>query len=119
MSVAATAKAPSPEPGPASASAPAAGAGAGAGIKRARTASDAHIALYRERMRRSWVLISTPSSSGRGFVRGKRPMRASSADAWWAPRLKGKKRGRKKKKKRKLDQRWPSRAFGRGSGEVG
>jgi hypothetical protein len=31
--------------------------------------------------------MSTPSSSGRGFVRGKRSIRESSADAWWAARL--------------------------------
>lgn len=67
----------------------------GAGCRRARTPSEAHIALYRERMRRSCALMSTPSSSGRGFVRGKRSISESSADAWWAPRLrwgKGKKR---------------------------
>ena len=61
----------------------------GAGSRRARTPSEAHIALYRERIRRSCALMSTPSSSGRGFVRGKRSIRESSADAWWAARLWG------------------------------
>jgi len=66
-----------------------------AGCRRARTPSEAHMVLYRERMRRSWALMSTPSSSGRGFLRGKRSIRLRSADAWCAPRLH---RGRWKKR---------------------
>ena len=72
----------------------------GAGSRRARTPSEAHIALYRERMRRSCAPMSTPSSSGRGFVRGKRSIKASSADAWCAPRLRG-----ERKREENADQR--------------
>jgi hypothetical protein len=53
----------------------------GAGCSRALTPSEAHMALYRERIRRSCALMSMPSSSGRGFFRGKRSIRARSADA--------------------------------------
>jgi hypothetical protein len=43
--------------------------------------------------------MSTPSSSGRGFLRGKRSIRESSADAWWAPRLHERQENAKDKKK--------------------
>lgn len=48
--------------------------------------------------------MSTPSSSGRGFLRGKRSIRESSADAWWAPRLRGQ-RKREENAEAKVDQR--------------